>query len=280
VLLTRIRQIQGRPDEAQRITEHIISFARETRSEVVLLGGQALQAELAFRQGRVEEAGQWAAQYGPFRCVPWTFAFVPPLVLAQVLLAQNTAASRKQAHELLIQMDEYFSSIHFTTNRIAVLALQALLYTVEGDIQQALAALSNSIALGAPGGFLRLFVDLGPALKPLVQKLASREAQRGVSPAYLAEILTAFEAEEARPGAGQASRREGHSTSQDSALLTNREHEVLALLAKRYTDKEIAETLVISLSTVSSHLDHLSNKLGVRGRHAIVQAARDQGLLA
>jgi LuxR family maltose regulon positive regulatory protein len=280
VLLARLRQIRGRPEEAQKIVERLIAFALETRSEVVLFGGQAFQAELALRQGRLAESVQWAEQYGPFRQVPWPFAFLPPVTLASVLLAQDTPASRQQARELLAQMDEYFNSIHFTTGRISVLALQALLYNAEGDEQQALAALSSSIVLAAPGGFLRLFVDLGQALKPLVQKLASRDAQRDVSSAYLAEILAALEAEGTRPDAGQSLRREAVPTSSGSALLTNREQEVLELLAKRYTDKEIADTLVISPSTVSSHIDHLSNKLGARGRHAIVQAAKVQGLLA
>jgi DNA-binding NarL/FixJ family response regulator len=45
------------------------------------------------------------------------------------------------------------------------------------------------------------------------------------------------------------------------------------------TDKEIAETLVISPKTVSSHVDHLADKLGVRGRRAIVEAAKDHGIL-
>jgi DNA-binding NarL/FixJ family response regulator len=62
--------------------------------------------------------------------------------------------------------------------------------------------------------------------------------------------------------------------------LTNREQEVLELLAKRCTDKEIAETMVISPNTVGSYIDHLGDKLGARGRRAIVQAAKDQGLLA
>jgi LuxR family maltose regulon positive regulatory protein len=173
-------------------------------------------------------------------------------------------------------MDEYFSSIHFTTIRISVLALQALLDSTEGHESQALEALSHSIALAAPGGFIRLFVDLGTALKPLLQKLA----QRGVAPMYLTEILAAFEAEEAWPRAGQSLRSEAASTPPGSTLLTHREQEVLELLAKRCTDKEIAETLVISPHTVSSHIDHLGNKLGVHGRRAIVQAAKDQGLLA
>ena len=54
---------------------------------------------------------------------------------------------------------------------------------------------------------------------------------------------------------------------------------MLQLLAARRTDKEIADALVISPRTVSSHIDHLGDKLGVRGRRAIVEAARAQGFL-
>ena len=278
VLLARIRQAQGRPEEAREIVDVMLSFALETRSEVMLLGARAFQAELALRQGRLAEASQWAEQYGSFRRVPMPYAFVPPVVLALILLAQDTPASRQQARQLLSQMDDYFTSIHYTVIRIRVLALQAMLYSAEGDEQQALAALAKSIALAEPGGFLRLFVDLGPPLKPLLQKLA----RRGVSPAYLDEILAAFGEAEAPPRAGAATPAQCRSsiTASRSALLTNRELDVLLLLDKRYTDKEIADTLSISVETVHTHVRHLGDKLGVRGRRAIVQAAKDQGLLA
>jgi len=62
--------------------------------------------------------------------------------------------------------------------------------------------------------------------------------------------------------------------------LTNRERDVLLLLDKRYSDKEIADTLSISVGTVYTHVRHIGDKLGARGRRAIVQAANDQGLLA
>jgi len=63
------------------------------------------------------------------------------------------------------------------------------------------------------------------------------------------------------------------------STLTRRELEVLALLDQRYSDREIAEKLVISLPTVRSHIDNIGDKLGVHGRRAIVQAARDLRLL-
>ncbi len=188
VLLARIRQAQGQSAEAREIADVMLSVALETRSSVALFVARAFQAELALRQGRLAEAGQWAAQYGSFGPGPTPFVFAPPLVLAQTLLAQDTPASRQQARLLLSQMDDYYTAIHYTVIRMQVLALQAVLYSAEGDEPQALAALSNSIALAEPGGFLRLFIDLGPQLKPLLQKLL----QRGVSPAYLNEILAAY----------------------------------------------------------------------------------------
>ena len=276
ILLARIRQILGRPEEAQEIANRLMSFALETSSEVLLCDARAFQAELALRQGRLAEASQWAAQFGSFRRVPIPFAFVPPLVLAGILLAQNTTASWQQARQLLAELSDYFTSIHYTTVQIRVLALQAVLYRLEDNEQQALAALEKSIGLAEPGGFLRLFVDLGAALKPLLVKLA----QRGVSPAYLAEILAAFDTGEALPDVGLRDAVAPTPTAQPSALLTNREQQVLELLARRYTDKEIAEALVISPKTVGSHVEHLGDKLGARGRRAIVEAAKDQGLLA
>jgi LuxR family maltose regulon positive regulatory protein len=240
VVMARICQMQGRSQEASDIAELAASFALEINSDMLLLGVQALQADLALRQGRLADAGQWAAaqlsaQAGSFRRLPAPFPFVPPLTLAQILLAQDTPASRQQARLFLAQMEEYYTTIHYTVVLIQVRALQALLASAEGDEASALAALSNSIALAAPGGFLRLFVDLGVALKPLLHKLA----QRGESPAYINQILATFSPGETRSSADPR-------PIAPASPLTNREQDVLALLAERYTDKEIAEALSIS----------------------------------
>jgi LuxR family maltose regulon positive regulatory protein len=276
VLLARIRQAQDRPEEAREIVAALLSWALEIGDGAILSAALAFQAELALLQGRLAEAGDWAAHAQPFRPVARPYAFVPYDVLALTLLAQDNPASRRQARELLPQMNEYYTSIHYTTLRIRVLAFQALLESAEGNEPQALAALSGSIALAAPGGFLRHYVDLGPALKPLLQKLA----RQGVAPAYISEILAAFGPDEAPSLEGQPRSIEPVPTPPASTLLTNRELDVLQLLARRYTDKEIAEALVISPKTVSSHIDHIGDKLGVHGRRPIVEAAKAQGLLA
>jgi LuxR family maltose regulon positive regulatory protein len=275
VLLARIRQAQNRPEEARAIVAALLSFALEIGDGAVLNDARAFQAELALRQGRLKEARDWAAHSQSSQPVPRPYAFAPHDVLALVLLAQDTPASRQQARELLSQMNAYYSAIHYTTIRIRVLALQAMLDSAEGDESQALAALADSIALAAPGGFLRHFVDLGPALKPLLQILA----RQGVASAYIDDILAAFGQDEVSPIVSLPLTTKPVLTPRASTLLTNRELDVLHLLARRHTDKEIAEALVISPKTVSSHIEHIGEKLGVRGRRAIVEAARHQGIL-
>jgi LuxR family maltose regulon positive regulatory protein len=193
-------------------------------------------------------------------------------VLAGTLLARDTPVSRQQARILLTQMDDYYRSIHHTTMRIRVLALQAMLHSAEGDEPQALTALSSSIALAAPGGFLRLFVDLGTPLKPLLCKLAQNLARQGMSPAYLDEILAAF-------GPGEPQDTAPAAAARASALLTDRELEVLELLAQRLSAKEIAASLFISPNTAKRHILHIYEKLQVNTRRDAVIKAQSLGLL-
>jgi LuxR family maltose regulon positive regulatory protein len=110
-------------------------------------------------------------------------------------------------------------------------------------------------------------------------------AQRGVSPAYLNDILAAYGDSDLQPLAAAPLEQPVPDLMRSAASgpiepLTNREQDVLLLLDRRYSDKEIANTLSISVGTVSTHVRHLGDKLGVHGRRAIVQAAKDQGLLA
>ena len=60
--------------------------------------------------------------------------------------------------------------------------------------------------------------------------------------------------------------------------LTPREHEILKLLADGKTAPAIADTLVLSTRTVQKHIEHIYDKLGVRGRHELVAYAFETGL--
>jgi len=267
-VLALIYQAQDQPDQAREIAETMVPFALQLRDTIALSTAKAFQADLALRQGRLAEAGDWAEQYH-IPLTPMPFFCHPPIILARIRLAQNTPLSLQQAGQVLSGLANYFRSTSINSIMIEVLAVQALLHQAEGHEPQALAALSNSIALAEPGGYIRFFVDLGEPLEHLLTTLVRQQA---VS-AYAAQILASFP----RTFSPAVARRKANATL--PAPLTPRELDVLALLDKRYTNKEIAETLVISVETVHSYVTRIGDKLSAHGRQAIVRAARDQSLL-
>jgi LuxR family maltose regulon positive regulatory protein len=268
-VLALVYQSQNHPEKAREIADLMVSLCLEIRGTTGLFAARAFQAELALRQGRLAEASRWAEQTEVPFSLPTTYVYRPPLTLVRILLAQNTPQSREQARRALSQLYDYFTSLHYTSVIIEVLALQALLYQAEGREQIALEALRQSIALAEPGGFIRCFIDLG---EPLQRLLAALTRERIPSP-YETRILADF------PLSISPMAARYRANAALPAPLTTRELEVLALLDKRYTDKEVAATLVISVETVHSHVRHLGEKLDAHGRQAIVEAARAQRLV-
>ncbi len=186
-----------------------------------------------------------------------------PLAQAGALLSESRAyALARNSHRRLIEIG----------------GLQALVYAAQGDAAAALAALEEAVALAAPGVALRLLLDCGPGLIPLLQKLKAA----GVAPGYIQKLLAAFDAtaigspallNEPLP-AGPAARQET-----PAELFTNREIDVLTLLAQRLGDKEIAAQLFLSPLTVKKHTQRLYRKLGVANRRVAVAEAGRLGLI-
>ena len=269
-----IYRAHGQPDQAQHKLELAIAFLTETHSEGLLLIAQAFQMELAARHGDLGTASHWATTIGPL--LPLTlmpYFYAPQLTLPKILLIQNTRASLEQAATVLSQLYAFVTATHNTCFTIEVLALQALLYHAQGDEQNALAVLRQAVSLAQPGGFVRVFVDLGPAMAVLFNRLSST----GVDPGHVEQILQAF-----APGRSVRSSLPGASPKAKVAMiepLTRREEDVLALLAQRMTSKEIAEKLVISEQTAKRHRANIYLKLGVNSRREAVAAAVEFGLL-
>lgn len=261
-------QALGKETEAREITEAGIAFLLENGITTLLPAVLALQAELALMQGYISVASQWAEKLDPIPpLVPMTWFLAPHLTLVKVWLAQNTPASLAKAAELINQLREYLEATHNTRFLIETLATQALLEHALGNQQNALAALERALRLAQPGGFIRLFLDLGPQMADLLTFLHADEDLQ----AYFAQILSAF------PGAQQ----KATSFSQIKLLepLTNRELEILVLLAERKTNKEIAMQLGITLGTVRQHSHNLYQKLEVSNRREAVTRAIDLDLL-
>ena len=201
------------------------------------------------------------------------YFYAPQLTLPKILLALGTPASREQAAADLSRLYDFVTATHNTCFTIQVLALQALLTHAQGNEESALAALRQAVTLAQPGGFVRVFVDLGPTLAELLRRLAVM----GVAPDYIEQLLHAFAAE---PSTRQPLPVAPPKASIDMVEpLTRREQEILVLLAERLTAKEIAQKLVLSEQTVKRHRANIYQKLGVNSRREAVAAAAAFGIL-
>jgi len=246
----------------------------------VLQIAHAFQAELALRQGNIAKAGRWASDFDPELFSASHRFYLPQPLFCKVLLTQNTAESLQQAADLLSRLQDFYASIHSRRVLIDVLLLQALLHDVRGDESKALSALGEAINLAEPGGFMRPFVDLGPKMGDLLNRLG----KQNIAVKYVGKLLSAFRKERADAirTASDDQREMTLSTSppplDDS--LTNRELDILELLSQRMSNKEIAEKLFLSPKTVKAHLYNIYQKLNVGTRRQAVEKANALGLLS
>jgi LuxR family maltose regulon positive regulatory protein len=197
-----------------------------------------------------------------------------------VLLAKQAP---EQALGLLERLQARATAQGRTGSVIEIQALQALARSAGGDQAGALAALAEALTLAAPEGYLRVFVDEGPPMAALLrQLLAGRRQDRPAAVAavprdYLARLLEAFE--QAGLTVRLPVRSGGVVVAGLVEPLTERELEVLRLLADGRSNQAIAAELVISLDTVKRHVSHLFSKLEVANRTQAVSRARELGLL-
>jgi LuxR family maltose regulon positive regulatory protein len=157
---------------------------------------------------------------------------------------------------------------------IEILVLQALAHEAQGNIPLALVPLERALALAEPEGYIRIFVDEGI---PMAQ-LLSATAAHGIMPDYIGKLLAVIEAEEYK--------REDRSYLPPAPPaqpliepLSQRELEVLQLIAQGLSNREISERLFLALSTVKGHNRIIFGKLQVQRRTEAVARARELGLV-
>lgn len=267
LILALVYQARNLPERAREVLEDALGWALEKHSDALVVTIRAFQAQLALRQGDMAAANRWHAGFGnPTAAGTMPNFSSPYLTAVQVLIAQNTPESRRQAAESLGRLKAHLARIHNTRFLIDTFALEALLHDQEGDSRRSLTALAHALVLAEPGGFIRPFVDLGEPIEKLLRALARRD---GVSP-YLAALLDAFGKTPVSP--------QPKPPAELLEPLSDRETQVLDLLAKRMSNKEIALELIISPLTVKAHTEHIYQKLGVNSRRDAVKRGEALGL--
>jgi LuxR family maltose regulon positive regulatory protein len=246
----------------------------ESGNTSLLPVAEAFQAEVNLRQGRLAIASQWARELdSPPPILPMFRLYEPHFTLVKIWLALDTPTNRKQAAELLSKLRNFTESINNTVCLIQVLCLEAVLCAAEDDEESAIALLKKAIELALPGSFIRLFIDTGTSVN-LLEVLRNQ----GVAPEYIDSILAAYPKSAAVQGP-QITRDSLQHTVALVDVLTPRELEVLQLLSKRLTNKEIAGTLIVSPETVKTHTLSIYAKLNVHSRRQAVEKARELNLI-
>ncbi len=159
---------------------------------------------------------------------------------------------------------------------LEILDLQAVILSALGRESEALDTLEQALNNAAPEGYLRTFLDEGPPLRRLLEKMTS--ASKKHHP-YAATILAAFEAESETKAPAATPRPSPLFTPAPAALLSEREMEVLKLLASGLSITDIASRLYISSNTARSHLKNIYSKLEAHSRYEAVARAQELGLL-
>jgi ATP/maltotriose-dependent transcriptional regulator MalT len=152
---------------------------------------------------------------------------------------------------------------------IEILLLQALAHEVHGDFQYALVPLARALVLAEPEGYVRLFVDEGP---PLARLLRRMQEEGGKVNVYLHTLLAAF-------GRQPDLHPTSFSPPPSEEPLSEREREVLRLIAEGLSNQELAARLYLSPHTIKVHTRKIYGKLGITSRTQALARARALGIL-
>jgi len=223
----------------------------------------ACQVEIALAQGDVEEAQSRAEQMSLDVDAHPFYRFLG-LAGERLLIAQ--ARNAEAAHRLAAKF-EVADRAGWAYGAIAVRVLQSL---AAGNKETGSEFLAEALKRAQPEGFIRTFADAGESLVPLLQEVV----RRGIHPEYIGQILAVM---------GKQPPREVKLPAPGGWLvvepLSERELEVLRLVAAGLSNREIAATLYLSPGTVKTHVHNIYGKLGVKNRTQAVTRAKELGLI-
>ena len=270
LMLARLRQAQGKAKAATLALEQAANIAPTEIS--ILPAGQvsSWQTRISLAQGKDAAVMRWvdsleisldAQEISDHRFEE------SYLTLVRVWITQGQIEEATKLLDLLLPATEAEGRMRRV---IEIQMLRALALQASGDATRAMDLLEQALALAEPQGYVRTFLDEGLPMARLLYEAAERE----IAPHYAGKLLAAFDkSDQITPESGP------FDTPSLVEPLSERELQVLQLIADGLSNQEIAASLVLSLNTVKWHTSNIYGKLGVKNRTQAVAQARSLDIL-
>jgi LuxR family maltose regulon positive regulatory protein len=263
VWLAWLRQTQGDVSGSQEAIRAALQIDQQYEGSRFWPLPQAAcyQARLWIAQGDLAAANLWAQASGlnPADSSITYHYEVEYLTLARLLIAQGKLEA---AEGLLFWLHQAAAAAERNGSLIEILILQAVTFAAQDRGEEALSALEQALDLAEPEGFVRIFLDEGAPMAELLRQAVAQDLHTS----YALGLLDAL----------------GEAVTAPQPLiepLSERELEVLRWVAAGYSNQEIAQELVVAVSTVKKHINNIYGKLEVGSRTQAVARARELGLL-
>ncbi|HEX9075867.1 MAG TPA: LuxR C-terminal-related transcriptional regulator, partial [Anaerolineae bacterium] len=278
VSLAQIKQAQGDAASAADLLRQAMQLGRKRNIASEMRYIAARQVRVLIAQDRIEEAARLVNELPPGDENAWFLERgLVEVARVRVLIARREFAPAAESLEHLQTQTETASQMG---NLVEILALESLARHGQGDAAQARTALGRALLIAEPEGYVRMFVDLGETMRFMISELRSRMEQHDDDRrlvAYADKLLAAFPAAHMEMPSHKA-QRDG-SPSAVPEPLSERELAVLRLIAEGLSNQEIADRMVVAVSTVKTHINNIYGKLGVANRIQALARVRELKLL-
>lgn len=250
LFFARVKFAQGDIAGAAALLTEIHQFVQQHQFVHRMSDVATAKILLLLHQGHTDAAAQLAQAHDI------------PTSQARVYLAQRDTTA---ALNILTALGQQAKTMNLADEQLKVMVLQSIALSADGKTAEALAVLKEALTIAEVGEYIRLFVDEGKPMATLLQQLDGK----GNSFDYVQRLLAAFP-------------KDNHPLTPQQGLLeplSERELEVLQLIAQGLTNQEIATQLYLSLHTVKVHVRNISAKLDATNRTQAVAKARALNIL-
>ena len=234
----------------------------------------ALNTWLKLKNGDREAARRWAESFtSPIAEQSIIWYHVPHLYKVKILMALREPETGQIVDQLLDEIEKLAEHTHNNYMLVRVLVMRAVWLARQGEDTATRETLARALRLGRPGWFIHAFMEQGPEMLALLLEAKHDLQQEAGLGEYIDKLIAAFPTSTGPPPPTS-------NLDEIRILLTDRQLEVLELLAKRLSIKEIATRLHISPSTVQQHTHHIYRKLNVNNKRQAVLRATELGILS